>query len=154
MYTERVKVCLSFVCLYFLYFGWVTSVHLCRWFMPVNILITFIIGSALGWAVNQITRAPTHLRGLVIGCCAAGKYKAMGWSGFSCNLFAHWVSETRHIIFLSLLGHPHKRWVRGWRINMTLNLFHWTRSSLLVFLARTERGIAFVWELWTLHTNK
>ncbi|KAI8549226.1 hypothetical protein RHMOL_Rhmol06G0009800 [Rhododendron molle] len=42
------------------------------WFMPVNILITFIIGSALGWAVNQITRAPTHLRGLVIGCCAAG----------------------------------------------------------------------------------
>ncbi|KAE9456811.1 hypothetical protein C3L33_11295, partial [Rhododendron williamsianum] len=42
------------------------------WFMPVNILITFIIGSALGWAVNHITRAPTHLRGLVIGCCAAG----------------------------------------------------------------------------------
>ncbi|XAR61498.1 hypothetical protein NMG60_11015940 [Bertholletia excelsa] len=42
------------------------------WFMPVNILITFIIGSALGWVVNQITRAPPHLRGLVIGCCAAG----------------------------------------------------------------------------------
>ncbi|KAH7849239.1 hypothetical protein Vadar_015042 [Vaccinium darrowii] len=42
------------------------------WFMPVNILITFIIGSALGWVVNQITRAPTHLRGLVVGCCAAG----------------------------------------------------------------------------------
>ncbi|CAL5383272.1 unnamed protein product [Camellia sinensis] len=42
------------------------------WFMPLNILITFIIGSALGWGVIQITRAPPHLRGLVLGCCAAG----------------------------------------------------------------------------------
>ncbi|GMP44368.1 hypothetical protein CsSME_00013326 [Camellia sinensis var. sinensis] len=42
------------------------------WFMPLNILITFIIGSALGWGVIQITRAPPHLRGLVPGCCAAG----------------------------------------------------------------------------------
>ncbi|KAF5955860.1 hypothetical protein HYC85_008716 [Camellia sinensis] len=41
------------------------------WFMPLNILITFIIGSALGWGVIQITRAPPHLRGLVLGCCAA-----------------------------------------------------------------------------------
>ncbi|CAA3004033.1 uncharacterized transporter YBR287W-like isoform X1 [Olea europaea subsp. europaea] len=42
------------------------------WFMPFNILITFIIGSALGWVVIQITRPPPHLYGLVIGCCAAG----------------------------------------------------------------------------------
>ncbi|KAI5660869.1 hypothetical protein M9H77_20192 [Catharanthus roseus] len=42
------------------------------WFMPVNILITFIVGSVLGWLVVHITRAPVHLRGLVIGCCAAG----------------------------------------------------------------------------------
>ncbi|KAL8529222.1 hypothetical protein ACS0TY_006600 [Phlomoides rotata] len=42
------------------------------WFMPFNILITFIIGSVLGWVVVQITRAPSHLRGLIIGCCAAG----------------------------------------------------------------------------------
>lgn len=42
------------------------------WFMPFNILITFIIGSVLGWVVVQITRAPSHLKGLVIGCCAAG----------------------------------------------------------------------------------
>lgn len=42
------------------------------WFMPFNILMTFIIGSALGWVVIQITRAPPHLHGLVIGCCAAG----------------------------------------------------------------------------------
>ncbi|XP_073286935.1 protein PIN-LIKES 3-like [Primulina huaijiensis] len=42
------------------------------WFMPFNILFTFIIGSVLGWAVIKVTRAPIHLRGLVIGCCAAG----------------------------------------------------------------------------------
>lgn len=42
------------------------------WFMPVNVLITFIIGSALGWVIIQLTRPPPHIRGLVIGCCAAG----------------------------------------------------------------------------------
>ncbi|KAK3029009.1 hypothetical protein RJ639_038212 [Escallonia herrerae] len=42
------------------------------WFMPFNILITFIIGSGLGWVVIQLTRAPKNLRGLVVGCCAAG----------------------------------------------------------------------------------
>lgn len=42
------------------------------WFMPFNILFTFILGSALGWVVIQLTKAPSHLHGLVIGCCAAG----------------------------------------------------------------------------------
>ncbi|XP_050228566.1 protein PIN-LIKES 3-like [Mercurialis annua] len=42
------------------------------WFMPVNILITFIVGSALGWILIKITGAPKHLKGLVLGCCAAG----------------------------------------------------------------------------------
>lgn len=42
------------------------------WFMPVNILLTFVIGSALGWILVKITRTPEHLHGLVIGCCAAG----------------------------------------------------------------------------------
>ncbi|KMT09334.1 hypothetical protein BVRB_6g134290 [Beta vulgaris subsp. vulgaris] len=42
------------------------------WFMPVNILITFVIGSALGWILIKITKAPHNLHGLVIGCCAAG----------------------------------------------------------------------------------
>ncbi|XP_028769594.1 protein PIN-LIKES 3-like isoform X2 [Neltuma alba] len=42
------------------------------WFMPLNILLTFIIGSALGWLLIKITRAPRHLHGLVLGCCAAG----------------------------------------------------------------------------------
>lgn len=42
------------------------------WFMPLNILITFIVGSALGWVVSNITRAPKHLQGLILGSCAAG----------------------------------------------------------------------------------
>ncbi|XP_030549253.2 protein PIN-LIKES 3-like [Rhodamnia argentea] len=42
------------------------------WFMPVNILLTFIIGSALAWVLIKLTRTPQHLRSLVIGCCAAG----------------------------------------------------------------------------------
>ncbi|KAH0898003.1 hypothetical protein HID58_047571 [Brassica napus] len=42
------------------------------WFMPVNVLLTFIIGSFLGWIVILITKPPSHLRGLIVGCCAAG----------------------------------------------------------------------------------
>ncbi|XP_023767407.1 protein PIN-LIKES 3 isoform X1 [Lactuca sativa] len=42
------------------------------WFMPVNILITFIIGSALGWLLLIITKPPKHLKGLILGACAAG----------------------------------------------------------------------------------
>ncbi|EEF33839.1 auxin:hydrogen symporter, putative [Ricinus communis] len=42
------------------------------WFMPVNILLTFIIGSALAWVLIKITKTPPHLQGLVIGCCSAG----------------------------------------------------------------------------------
>ncbi|KAB1225049.1 putative transporter C5D6.04 [Morella rubra] len=42
------------------------------WFMPVNVLLTFLIGSVLAWILIKITRAPQHLRSLIIGCCAAG----------------------------------------------------------------------------------
>lgn len=43
-----------------------------RWFMPVNILLTFIIGSALAWVLIKLTGTPPYLQSLVIGCCAAG----------------------------------------------------------------------------------
>lgn len=43
-----------------------------RWFMPINILITFIIGTALGWVLVIIAKPPQHLKGLVLGSCAAG----------------------------------------------------------------------------------
>ncbi|KAM7515965.1 hypothetical protein LguiA_005548 [Lonicera macranthoides] len=42
------------------------------WFMPINILLTFIIGTSLGWILLIITRVPQHLKGLVLGSCAAG----------------------------------------------------------------------------------
>ncbi|KAL3525135.1 hypothetical protein ACH5RR_013507 [Cinchona calisaya] len=42
------------------------------WFMPLNILLTFILGSFLGWLLNKFTKAPQNLKGLVIGSCAAG----------------------------------------------------------------------------------
>ncbi|KAG7647052.1 Membrane transport protein [Arabidopsis thaliana x Arabidopsis arenosa] len=42
------------------------------WFMPLNVLLTFIIGSFLGWIVIKITKPPSHLRGIIVGCCAAG----------------------------------------------------------------------------------
>jgi len=47
--------------------------ELCRWFMPLNVLITFIIGAALGWLLVKLMRVPHHLQGLVLGCCAAGR---------------------------------------------------------------------------------
>lgn len=40
--------------------------------MPVNILSTFILGSALAWIVIKITRPPKNLEGLILGCCSAG----------------------------------------------------------------------------------
>lgn len=42
------------------------------WFMPVNILCVFIVGSALGWILIKITRPAKQLKGLILGCCAAG----------------------------------------------------------------------------------
>lgn len=40
--------------------------------MPINVLLTFIFGSLFGWIVIVITKPPTHLRGLIVGSCAAG----------------------------------------------------------------------------------
>ncbi|KAL2319910.1 hypothetical protein Fmac_028879 [Flemingia macrophylla] len=42
------------------------------WFMPVNILLTFVIGTILGLLVVKLTRVPRNLQGLVLGCCASG----------------------------------------------------------------------------------
>ncbi|KAI4352169.1 hypothetical protein L6164_006447 [Bauhinia variegata] len=42
------------------------------WFMPLNALLTFIIGTALGWLLIKITKTPDKLQGLVLGCCSSG----------------------------------------------------------------------------------
>lgn len=41
--------------------------------MPLNVLLTFIIGTSLGILLVKVTRVPHHLQGLVLGCCAAGR---------------------------------------------------------------------------------
>ncbi|KAI9105105.1 hypothetical protein K1719_022821 [Acacia pycnantha] len=42
------------------------------WFMPLNILMSYIIGSILGWILLKIVEVPHTLRRLVFGCCVAG----------------------------------------------------------------------------------
>ncbi|KAL2576823.1 hypothetical protein AAZV13_16G095600 [Glycine max] len=42
------------------------------WFLLVNIFLTLVVGSILGWMLNKIAKTPKHLRGLVNGCCTAG----------------------------------------------------------------------------------
>ncbi|TYI62387.1 hypothetical protein E1A91_D10G239900v1 [Gossypium mustelinum] len=41
------------------------------WFLPVNVLITCVIGSILGWVLVIVTKPPRHLWGLVISCTSA-----------------------------------------------------------------------------------
>ncbi|GMI81849.1 hypothetical protein HRI_001854200 [Hibiscus trionum] len=40
--------------------------------MPLNVLLTFLVGSALGWILIKITKTPKQLQGAVIGCCSTG----------------------------------------------------------------------------------
>ncbi|KAK7350434.1 hypothetical protein VNO77_09072 [Canavalia gladiata] len=42
------------------------------WFMPVNIILTVIIGTTFGWLLVKTLRVPHHLQGLVLGCCSVG----------------------------------------------------------------------------------
>ncbi|VAI20952.1 unnamed protein product [Triticum turgidum subsp. durum] len=41
------------------------------WFMPVNIAITFLVGSALGWLACKTLKPPPHFRGLIMAFCSA-----------------------------------------------------------------------------------
>ncbi|KAG8480575.1 hypothetical protein CXB51_024515 [Gossypium anomalum] len=41
------------------------------WFLPVNVIITCVIGSILGWILVIVTKPPRHLWGLVISCTSA-----------------------------------------------------------------------------------
>ncbi|KAK9714035.1 hypothetical protein RND81_06G067300 [Saponaria officinalis] len=50
---------------------------LTMWFMPINILLTFVIGSALGWVLAKLTGAPKYIQGLVVSSCSAGNLGAM-----------------------------------------------------------------------------
>ncbi|KAH9727544.1 protein PIN-LIKES 1 [Citrus sinensis] len=45
-----------------------------RWFIPVNILVSLIIGSSLALILIKLTRTPPHLYSLVVSCCSSGNY--------------------------------------------------------------------------------
>ncbi|WOL05325.1 protein PIN-LIKES 7-like [Canna indica] len=49
------------------------------WFMPVNLGITFLIGSILGWIIVRMFRPPKHLEGLMIATCSAGNMGNLLW---------------------------------------------------------------------------
>ncbi|XP_021759360.1 protein PIN-LIKES 3-like isoform X1 [Chenopodium quinoa] len=44
------------------------------WFMVVNILLTFLLGSAMGWVLAKLTKAPKHIKGLILASCSAGNF--------------------------------------------------------------------------------
>ncbi|XP_020591416.1 protein PIN-LIKES 3-like [Phalaenopsis equestris] len=42
------------------------------WFMPINLVLNSLVGSALGWILIQITKAPKRLRAVILASCSAG----------------------------------------------------------------------------------
>ncbi|KAK8935111.1 hypothetical protein KSP39_PZI012892 [Platanthera zijinensis] len=53
-------------------FFYALTIYIRRWYMPVNIGITFLIGGILGWIAVKILRPARHLEGLIIANCSAG----------------------------------------------------------------------------------
>lgn len=43
-----------------------------RWFMPVNVGLTFLFGGILGWIAMKILKPKPHLEGLIIATCSSG----------------------------------------------------------------------------------
>jgi hypothetical protein len=74
--------------------------------MPVNILATFILGSALAWIVIKITRPPKHLEGLILGCCSAGIFILYT------NILHFFIGKCRYIVFS--LSSEFEHWVKFW----------------------------------------
>ncbi|KAH9783547.1 protein PIN-LIKES 1 [Citrus sinensis] len=58
----------SFLVLYF------ANTCVLRWFIPVNILVSLIIGSSLELILIKLTRTPPHFYSLVVSCCSSGNY--------------------------------------------------------------------------------
>ncbi|KAI6671622.1 hypothetical protein NL676_006507 [Syzygium grande] len=43
-----------------------------RWFMPINIGISFLVGGVLGWILVKVLKPMSHLEGLTIAACSTG----------------------------------------------------------------------------------
>ena len=81
----------GYTCMKIFPFSWTFRIHgqfglsFFRWFMIVNVALTFLIGSILGWLVVKILKPKPYQEGLVIASCS---------SGDSCSKFfpelSHW----------------------------------------------------------------
>ena len=49
-----------------------SSLIIFRWFMPINVGITFLVGGILGWLVVKLLNPKPQLHGLIIATCASG----------------------------------------------------------------------------------
>ncbi|KAL9229700.1 hypothetical protein vseg_005139 [Gypsophila vaccaria] len=47
------------------------------WFMPVNIFLTYLIGSLLGWLLGRVITAPKHIKCLILASCSSGNFLAL-----------------------------------------------------------------------------
>ncbi|XP_074281087.1 protein PIN-LIKES 3-like [Silene latifolia] len=47
------------------------------WFMPVNIFLTYLIGTVLGWVLGKVIKAPNHIKCLMLASCASGNFLAL-----------------------------------------------------------------------------
>ncbi|GLT92860.1 hypothetical protein SLE2022_106730 [Rubroshorea leprosula] len=57
------------------------------WFMPVNILLTLILGLVLGWILIKITKTPPNLKGLIMGCYSAEMRHLVNGAYIKCVIF-------------------------------------------------------------------
>lgn len=58
-------------------FSWIFRIHevwssIFRWFMIVNVGLTFLFGSILGWIVVKLLKPKPYQEGLVIATCSSG----------------------------------------------------------------------------------
>lgn len=69
----------------FIFFPYVTHIlftHQCRWFMPVNIGLTFLIGGILGWIIVKLLKPNMKVKGLIIASCSSGNLASKLWYGW------------------------------------------------------------------------
>ncbi|RZB88004.1 Protein PIN-LIKES 3 isoform C [Glycine soja] len=85
------------------------------WFMPLNVLLTYIIGAALGWLFLKIIKAPSEMQGLVLGCCAADSMQTGNLGSLPLIMFQQYVKNA--VVLLELWMFVMKK---GWHMHLSL----------------------------------
>jgi hypothetical protein len=65
----------------FVYVNRILLTHQCRWFMPVNIGLTFLFGGILGWIIVKLLKPNMKVEGLIIASCSSGNLASKLWHG-------------------------------------------------------------------------